>query len=195
MCTFFSAVFVTALCEACRETPSAGGLLSHMTGYLPKIPQLRPMESARSLAQRYNELACIQPVKPHPNDFCYVGSHFSIFPWDHPIIIFVFLTLPFKECLQEVRGFLFYGALLNYVLYCSVCNSCWILSFVFLMYRQTGEFMSCTVSFVLLCFSLSFKWFKSPYRDGRGAKSTHLSTDSTYYSSKSKYRLWNVLKM
>ncbi|XP_030282212.1 patatin-like phospholipase domain-containing protein 2 [Sparus aurata] len=41
-----------ALCEACRETPSAGGLLSHMTGYLPKIPQLRPMESARSLAQR-----------------------------------------------------------------------------------------------------------------------------------------------
>ena len=70
MCNFFFfTVFVTVLCEACRETPSAGGLLSHMTGYLPKIPQLRPVESARSLAQRYSELTCIQPVTPHPNYF------------------------------------------------------------------------------------------------------------------------------
>ncbi|XP_041651744.1 patatin-like phospholipase domain-containing protein 2 isoform X2 [Cheilinus undulatus] len=41
-----------ALCEACRETHTAGGLLSHMTEYLPKIPQILPVGSACSLAQR-----------------------------------------------------------------------------------------------------------------------------------------------
>ncbi|XP_008292477.1 patatin-like phospholipase domain-containing protein 2 [Stegastes partitus] len=47
------------LCEACRETHPAAGLLSHMTGYLPKKvtsylqnPRTLPVESARSLAQR-----------------------------------------------------------------------------------------------------------------------------------------------
>ncbi|XP_022067481.2 patatin-like phospholipase domain-containing protein 2 [Acanthochromis polyacanthus] len=47
------------LCEACRETHPAGGLLSHMTEYLPKKvtsyfqnPGALPVESARSLAQR-----------------------------------------------------------------------------------------------------------------------------------------------
>ncbi|KAM9352304.1 patatin-like phospholipase domain-containing protein 2 [Symphorus nematophorus] len=48
-----------ALCEACRETQTAGGLLSHMTEYLPKkvtsylqMPRIAPVESAYSLAQR-----------------------------------------------------------------------------------------------------------------------------------------------
>ncbi|XP_037622416.1 patatin-like phospholipase domain-containing protein 2 [Sebastes umbrosus] len=47
-----------ALCEACRETHTAGGLLSHVTEYLPKvtsylqIPGTLPVESACSLAQR-----------------------------------------------------------------------------------------------------------------------------------------------
>ncbi|XP_042352486.1 1-acylglycerol-3-phosphate O-acyltransferase Pnpla3-like [Plectropomus leopardus] len=48
-----------ALCEACRETPSAGGLLSHVTGYLPKkvtsylqIPRSLPVESTYSVARR-----------------------------------------------------------------------------------------------------------------------------------------------
>lgn len=47
------------LCEACRETHPAGGLLSHMTEYLPKKVtsylqnrQTAPVESSRSLAQR-----------------------------------------------------------------------------------------------------------------------------------------------
>ncbi|XP_074534016.1 patatin-like phospholipase domain-containing protein 2 [Halichoeres trimaculatus] len=41
-----------ALCEACKETHTAGGLLSHVTEYLPKIPNILPVDSARSLAQR-----------------------------------------------------------------------------------------------------------------------------------------------
>uniref|UniRef100_UPI0037E86E58 patatin-like phospholipase domain-containing protein 2 n=1 Tax=Semicossyphus pulcher TaxID=241346 RepID=UPI0037E86E58 len=41
-----------ALCEACRETHTAGGLLSHVTEYLPKIPRILPVDSACSLAQR-----------------------------------------------------------------------------------------------------------------------------------------------
>ncbi|XP_070827782.1 patatin-like phospholipase domain-containing protein 2 [Chaetodon trifascialis] len=48
-----------AFCEACRETHTAGGLLSHMTEYLPKkvtsylqMPHILPVESAYSLAQR-----------------------------------------------------------------------------------------------------------------------------------------------
>nr|XP_046250189.1 patatin-like phospholipase domain-containing protein 2 isoform X2 [Scatophagus argus] len=48
-----------ALCEACRETHTAGGLLSHVTQYLPKkvtsylqIPRVLPVETARSLTQR-----------------------------------------------------------------------------------------------------------------------------------------------
>ncbi|XP_034390429.1 patatin-like phospholipase domain-containing protein 2 [Cyclopterus lumpus] len=40
-----------ALCEACRETQTAGGLLSYMTSYL-QIPRPRPVESAYSLAKR-----------------------------------------------------------------------------------------------------------------------------------------------
>uniref|UniRef100_A0A3Q3JH59 triacylglycerol lipase n=1 Tax=Monopterus albus TaxID=43700 RepID=A0A3Q3JH59_MONAL len=47
------------LCEACKEAHPSGGLLSHMTEYLPKkvssylqIPRTLPVESARSLAQR-----------------------------------------------------------------------------------------------------------------------------------------------
>lgn len=53
--------FISVLCEACRDAHSPGGLLSHMTEYLPKkvssylqIPAL-PVESARSLAQRYTK--------------------------------------------------------------------------------------------------------------------------------------------
>ncbi|XP_035521264.1 patatin-like phospholipase domain-containing protein 2 isoform X2 [Morone saxatilis] len=48
-----------ALCEASKETHTAGGLLSQMTRYLPKkvtsylqIPCIQPVESAYSLAQR-----------------------------------------------------------------------------------------------------------------------------------------------
>ncbi|XP_041795451.1 patatin-like phospholipase domain-containing protein 2 [Chelmon rostratus] len=48
-----------AFCEACRETHTARGLLSHVTGYLPKkvtsylqMPRILPVESAHSLAQR-----------------------------------------------------------------------------------------------------------------------------------------------
>ncbi|XP_068578774.1 1-acylglycerol-3-phosphate O-acyltransferase Pnpla3-like isoform X2 [Cebidichthys violaceus] len=48
-----------ALCEACRETHAAGGLLSRMAEYLPKrvtsylqIPCALPVKSAFSLAQR-----------------------------------------------------------------------------------------------------------------------------------------------
>ncbi|XP_070686530.1 patatin-like phospholipase domain-containing protein 2 [Pempheris klunzingeri] len=47
------------LCEACRETHTTGGLLSHVTNYLPKkvtsylqISSALPVESARSLAHR-----------------------------------------------------------------------------------------------------------------------------------------------
>ncbi|KAK2842643.1 hypothetical protein Q5P01_012843 [Channa striata] len=47
------------LCEACKEAHPAGGLLSNMTGYLPKkvssylqMPRALPVESALSLAQR-----------------------------------------------------------------------------------------------------------------------------------------------
>ncbi|CAJ1055966.1 patatin-like phospholipase domain-containing protein 2 isoform X1 [Xyrichtys novacula] len=40
------------LCEACRETHTAGGLLSRVTEYLPKIPNVLPVDSACSLVQR-----------------------------------------------------------------------------------------------------------------------------------------------
>ncbi|XP_072241365.1 patatin-like phospholipase domain-containing protein 2 [Leuresthes tenuis] len=44
------------LCQACRETHTAGGLLTHMTGYLPKkVTSYLPFESARSLAQRVKQ--------------------------------------------------------------------------------------------------------------------------------------------
>ncbi|XP_019934772.2 1-acylglycerol-3-phosphate O-acyltransferase Pnpla3-like [Paralichthys olivaceus] len=49
----------SVLCEACRESRSADGLLSHMADYLPKkvtsylhIPRTLPVESACSLAHR-----------------------------------------------------------------------------------------------------------------------------------------------
>lgn len=52
-------VFVSALCDACRQSQSPVGLLSHMTelprkmtSYL-QIPSLLPIDSAYSLAQRY----------------------------------------------------------------------------------------------------------------------------------------------
>lgn len=48
------------LCNACREASAAGGLLSHVTDYMPKkvtsylqIPCTLPVGSACSLAQRY----------------------------------------------------------------------------------------------------------------------------------------------
>ncbi|XP_007578732.1 patatin-like phospholipase domain-containing protein 2 [Poecilia formosa] len=41
------------LCKACRETHTAGGLLTHMTEYLPKkVTSYLPFDSARSMAQR-----------------------------------------------------------------------------------------------------------------------------------------------
>ncbi|XP_054898390.1 patatin-like phospholipase domain-containing protein 2 isoform X1 [Poeciliopsis prolifica] len=41
------------LCKACRETHTAGGLLTHMTEYLPKkVASYLPFDSARSVAQR-----------------------------------------------------------------------------------------------------------------------------------------------
>ncbi|XP_056271679.1 patatin-like phospholipase domain-containing protein 2 isoform X2 [Pseudoliparis swirei] len=40
-----------ALCEACRETCAAGGLLTQVTSYL-KVPYTRPLESAYSMAKR-----------------------------------------------------------------------------------------------------------------------------------------------
>ncbi|XP_034542216.1 patatin-like phospholipase domain-containing protein 2 isoform X2 [Notolabrus celidotus] len=41
-----------ALCEACRETHTPGGLLSHVSEYLPKIPSILPVVTACSIAQR-----------------------------------------------------------------------------------------------------------------------------------------------
>ncbi|KAM4734577.1 patatin-like phospholipase domain-containing protein 2 [Anableps anableps] len=41
------------LCKACKETHTAGGLLTHMTEYLPKkVTSYLPFDSARSVAQR-----------------------------------------------------------------------------------------------------------------------------------------------
>ncbi|XP_059191323.1 patatin-like phospholipase domain-containing protein 2 [Centropristis striata] len=40
-----------ALCAACRETQSSGGLLSHVSSYL-QLPRALPVQSAFSLAQR-----------------------------------------------------------------------------------------------------------------------------------------------
>ncbi|KAM7002334.1 patatin-like phospholipase domain-containing protein 2 [Tautogolabrus adspersus] len=41
-----------ALCEACRKTHTAGGLLSHVTEFLPKILRILRVDSAYSLVQR-----------------------------------------------------------------------------------------------------------------------------------------------
>uniref|UniRef100_A0A8D3DCR1 triacylglycerol lipase n=1 Tax=Scophthalmus maximus TaxID=52904 RepID=A0A8D3DCR1_SCOMX len=59
MSFLYFAVSVSALCEACRESHTTEGLLSHVADYLPKkvtsylqIPRTLPVESAFSLANR-----------------------------------------------------------------------------------------------------------------------------------------------
>lgn len=87
----FFIVFVSVLCVACRETRTADGLFSYMTGYLPKkvtsyiqIPYFLPVELVSSLSQRY--LLTI----------LYVGS--TTFKW-------IMLTLsPFLPCDLKIKN-------------------------------------------------------------------------------------------